>query len=1406
MVSKQTSKKLSFIFSLLLLFQLITPGFAAPMQVLAEGNKEPLNKQVIKEGVIEDPEAHETEISFKWSVENQEISPGDIAVATYSDEYEAVEDVELIDDYKVATLNTKDNTFTLKFNERVEEHSNASGKIIIKVKKKDVESQSNEANPEEAVKETENKEEKTEETVKETENKEEKVEEIVKETKNKEEKVEEIVKETKNKEVKSKENKILNKASKRSVKNPVDSITVTPNKEPMSRGGIGKVDISWSIADGSYKPGDLIKIQLPEDLSYPSKQLGDEYLQCSVVGDELFCVFTDAIEGKVDVSGEIWYETMYLPSEKSDSENPKEIEKDFNFSSEGDIFTNTINVILPTDGSGTPGQHKTHRDIEKWASDVTWKYGEDGSKVLAWQVELNGNLTENLGETVYKDTLGVGHEVIPDSIKVSVVHSHEGPTGTNIVKAPYEGPEPFIEVAEDKKSFTVTFANKTLSGYRADIKYETRITDENVGKWVNNGNVDNDKYNSGKTAEYLNTDSGAQDRAKNPDPSTIKFLKVEEDLNGPGIAGVEFNIYNADGEFVTKTLHPTDHNGNATIWTEDNGSKLEPGTYYATEILGEANSDYEVNESFRYYFVITEDKGTVLTIINEKKEKVKTSIKVNKKWENDTEADRPKSIEVQLYQNDQSYGDKVTLNESDDWTHIYTDLPKYDLDGELYKYTVKEVEVPEGYTSKVDGTTITNTFTEKTYAIGDYVWVDSNKDGLQDADETALADVKVELFDKEGNKVAETKTDEKGLYIFDELESGDYKVKFTLTKEQAEKYEFTKQNSGDDTTVDSDADKDGWTQVFTLDDQNKNLTKDYKEQGFKASEGIDPTWDAGVIEKEVLTPLEPAKTKLAVEKVWEGKEQEKVTINLLADGEKVDAIELSKDNNWKHTFKDLPVVNDVTDKKAIDYTIEEVEIAGYISTITGNAKEGFTVTNTEKTYAIGDYVWVDSNKDGLQDADETALADVKVELFDKEGNKVAETKTDEKGLYIFDELESGDYKVKFTLTKEQAEKYEFTKQNSGDDTTVDSDADKDGWTQVFTLDDQNKNLTKDYKEQGFKASEGIDPTWDAGVIEKEVLTPLEPAKTKLAVEKVWEGKEQEKVTINLLADGEKVDAIELSKDNNWKHTFKDLPVVNDVTDKKAIDYTIEEVEIAGYISTITGNAKEGFTVTNTEIVEEPTVPEINKTVEGANHLDVEFNQAYTYEIKTKIPSNIDEYAKFNVTDKVDAGLKVNSNGTFVKVDGEVYEGIELTVSENDVIAKVVDFEGLKGKQAIELVIESEVRSTTNSEDYEDHKIPNIGQLEFINSSGKAGELATNPVTVTPPTPEDPPVFETVEPEEPKNPTEKVTEKEEDDEIVDVIKGKYLPKTATFIYSIMLLGFMSLLLGFILTRIKKVSRE
>src|SRR5690625_2663551 len=473
----------------------------------------------------------------------------------------------------------------------------------------------------------------------------------------------------------------------------------------------------------------------------------------------------------------------------------------------------------------------------------------------------------------------------------------------------------------------------------------------------------------------------------------------------------------------------------------------------------------------------------------------KTSVNVVKIWKDKDNQDgnRPGSITVKLLADGEETGQEAELSDENNWQANFTDLD-VNKAGEAIEYTVEEVTVGEYHTEITGdaetGFVITNT--QKTYAIGDYTWIDSNKDGIQDEDEEVLPGVKVELFDEEGNKIAETETDENGLYIFDELPAGNYQVKFTLTEEQAEKYVFTKQNADENSTEDSDADPEtGWTKIIELNDENEHLTKGYEDQDFNATEGIDPTWDAGVIEKTPITPIEPAKTKVSVEKVWIGEAQDSVTINLLADGKIVDSVELSEENDWKHTFIDLPTVYDITDEKAIEYTVEEVAVEGYRVSVTGDAKEGFTITNTQKTYAVGDYTWIDSNKDGIQDEDEEVLPGVKVELFDEDGNKLAETETDENGFYIFDELPAGKYKVKFTLTEEQAKKYEFTKQNAGDDSTVDSDADPEtGWTIEFTLDDENEYLTKDYTNQGFKATEGIDPTWDAGVIVK--VTPEGP--------------------------------------------------------------------------------------------------------------------------------------------------------------------------------------------------------------------------------------------------------------------------------------------------------------------------
>src|SRR5690606_35733373 len=56
----------------------------------------------------------------------------------------------------------------------------------------------------------------------------------------------------------------------------------------------------------------------------------------------------------------------------------------------------------------------------------------------------------------------------------------------------------------------------------------------------------------------------------------------------------------------------------------------------------------------------------------------------------------------------------------------------------------------------------------------------------------------------------------------------------------------------------------------------------------------------------------------------------------------------------------------------------------------------------EKNYAIGDFTWIDANKNGLQDEGERVLPDVTVELI-QDGEVIRTTTTDERGRYIFDE-------------------------------------------------------------------------------------------------------------------------------------------------------------------------------------------------------------------------------------------------------------------------------------------------------------------------------------------------------------------------------------------------------------------
>jgi hypothetical protein len=159
--------------------------------------------------------------------------------------------------------------------------------------------------------------------------------------------------------------------------------------------------------------------------------------------------------------------------------------------------------------------------------------------------------------------------------------------------------------------------------------------------------------------------------------------------------------------------------------------------------------------------------------------------------------------------------------------------------------------------------------------------------------------------------------------------------------------------------------------------------------------------------------------------------------------------------------------------------------------------EFFSVTATEGVdptwdagvieiqYAVGDFVWIDANNNGIQDPSEKPLAGVKVDLLDGKGKVVKTTTTDVQGRYMFDRLPAGDYQIRFTLTPQQAAIYQFTSTGKGthgtDSNATPQGAGNIGLTPVFNLGPDNASLTHVY-DRDVWASEGIDPTWDAGVV------------------------------------------------------------------------------------------------------------------------------------------------------------------------------------------------------------------------------------------------------------------------------------------------------------------------------------
>jgi len=114
---------------------------------------------------------------------------------------------------------------------------------------------------------------------------------------------------------------------------------------------------------------------------------------------------------------------------------------------------------------------------------------------------------------------------------------------------------------------------------------------------------------------------------------------------------------------------------------------------------------------------------------------------------------------------------------------------------------------------------------------------------------------------------------------------------------------------------------------------------------------------------------------------------------------------------------------------------------GYINQLNSCGQSG-------DTSRIGDWVWNDANKNGLQDTGENGIGGVTVNLFDALKVQIGGATTIGNGFYSFSNLPAGTYSVQFILPPG----YTFSPADQGADDTIDSDANQStGETAQFIL-------------------------------------------------------------------------------------------------------------------------------------------------------------------------------------------------------------------------------------------------------------------------------------------------------------------------------------------------------------------
>ncbi len=843
--------------------------------------------------------------------------------------------------------------------------------------------------------------------------------------------------------------------------------------------------------------------------------------------------------------------------------------------------------------------------------------------------------------------------------------------------------------------------------------------------YIESGNAEVEKYGDEFVHLLLkNTALNGTEGSEEGEGYNINVIKVDSEDKNYRVAGtlIGVHVQAESGENYYKELL-TDENGQISL----NHIK---GTGKVTVTLKELNNspnyliangiktieftrDRETKEIIMGTIIgdkvtasITEANNVTIVFENTLDSTVATIIKPEKVWIDTTKqkVHRPENIKIQIKNGDTVVAEKEIL--STELGTIFTNLPKYDSEGNEITYSIEETEVNEGdlkfYVSSIEGSTITNTFTlpddiknATTSITAIKHWVDTEEQKVH-----RPANIKVQI--KNGETVVEEKEisnttenvtfenlpkyDENGneiIYIVEEIEVNEEDLKFYVSSIEGNII----------------------TNTFTLPDDIKNAT-----------------------------------TSITATKHWVDTEEQKVhrPANIkvqIKNGETVVAEKEISNTTENVTFEDLPKYDEAGNE--INYTIVEAEVNEddlefYVSSIEGNIITNTFTVPTGTIQIEVNKVWVDTEEQKVHRPanikvqiknGETVVAEKEISnttenitfedlpKYDEDGNKInysiIEAEVNEGDLKFYESsIEGNTITNTFTVpsetinievtkvwvdTEEQkVHRPENIKVQIKNGDTVVAEKEISNTTENVTFEnlpkyDSNGNEIE-YRIVEAEVNEGdlkfYESTINGNVITNTFTLPSETV--EIEVTKQWvdnnneAGKRPTSVIVVAKSENNTLGQVELTvanalngNTNAWVGKIVNLPKYD--SNGNIITYEIDEVEknIGDLIFYQVNTNQETRTVTNTFIVPSETVEiEVNKVWVDTEEQKVHRPENIKVQIKNGDTVVAERIILNNETRTTFTLPKYDSNGNII-----IYTIAEAEVNEGDLKFYVSSIEG-----------------------------------------------------------------------------------------------------------------------------------